>query len=142
MLSNLFSTNRYRVILLIVLFLTISASSRANDMTIEAVIEAQISAYNNHDIDTFIQYFHKNIAVYDYPNKLVLTGIDSLKIDFINTFEVYKPKAEVVKRMILNSTVVDHELMYITVGDKQKVVQGIVIYEVEDNLIIKMTVIK
>ena len=44
--------------------------------------------------------------------------------------------------MILNSTVVDHEFMQATVENKQTIVQGIVIYETKDDLIIKMTVIK
>jgi len=122
-----------------------------NSMSIEAqeytepekqaikVVDQQLNAYNNQDIEAFIATYHPKVEIYNFPNELKYIGRDKLKQNYIGMFESLKClNASSKKRIVLNNTVIDHELAQMCKKDKNivdKRFEVIAVYEIEDGLI-------
>ncbi|MDG1750861.1 MAG: nuclear transport factor 2 family protein [Thalassotalea sp.] len=103
------------------------------------IVDKQLAAYNNQDIDAFIATYHQDVEIYDFPNSLKYTGKENLKQNYQGMFERLKClQASSKKRIVLYNTVIDHELAEMCTTDKHivdKSIEVIAIYEVEDGLI-------
>ncbi len=105
----------------------------------EALINQQLEAYNNRDIDAFMRVFAEDIRVYTFPNTLISEGSDTMREHYGAMFEtVTDLHAEITKRMVLGNTVIDEEKVTRNGG----VIFAIAIYEIENGKVSKVTFIK
>jgi len=125
---------------LAVLFLMMS-SIIAQEVTPEDVIDMQLSAYNDRDIDAFIATYADDVRCYEYgqPNPFV-EGKQALKISYGAMFQTSPDLyAKSTNRIVQGNKVIDHEIAEGING--RSAIQVVVIYELEGELIKKVTFI-
>jgi hypothetical protein len=99
-------------------------------------ISEQMIAYNNRDINAFMNAYSDTIKTYNYPAKLGHTGKASMKKSYAQFFETTPDlNYTVPQRIIIGNIVIDEE--HITANGDQ--VRAVAIYEVLDGKISKVT---
>lgn len=116
------------------------AFSQADDNTPLSLVQEQLEGYNNRDIDAFLVPFSDSVKVYDFLGEMRYSGKNEMRKRYSKMFEERKDlSCEVVNRIILNNTVIDHEEVVI---DKTKPkLKAIAIYTVENGKIDTVTFI-
>ncbi len=72
--------------------------------------QAQLDAYNAHDIDAFVSVYADSVEVYEFPNKLILKGKDNMYQSYKSFFDVTPDlHCELVTRVVQGNTVIDKE---------------------------------
>lgn len=105
------------------------------------LVQGQLDAYNNQDLELFLSFFAENVEVYNFPNELVYTGIHNMRDYYKNAWELNpNQKAIVNERMHLDNTVIDKE--FITGRANGIAVNAIAIYTIENNTIVKVFFIR
>jgi imidazolonepropionase-like amidohydrolase len=102
----------------------------------EMLVQRQVNAYNARNLDAFLATYVDDVQLYNFPDSLVGKG----KEQMIKVYgEMFKKLAylhcEIVNRIKLNNTIIDHE----RVKFNEKVVDAVAIYEVKDGKIVKVT---
>ncbi len=103
-------------------------------MTPEALAQAQLDAYNAHDLRAFVACYSDDIKVYRLPDlQPVLVGKAAFA-DFYATQRFNRPAlhAQVINRMVLGNKVIDHERIE---GVRDAVYEAAAVYEVANGLI-------
>jgi hypothetical protein len=118
-------------------------SFKSEKLDAHTTIDRHLNAYVNNDYETFKALFHPDIEVYDFPNKLIFKGM----ADFDKTYKILVGKinksAFISKRIIEGKFVVDMETVKVHIpGRDEQVIEGLVIYQLKDNLIYRMMFLK
>ncbi len=103
--------------------------------TAEAVVQAQLEAYNARDMDAFLVTYSEDVALYELPDKLLARGREQMRKDYTRVFADERLHATIVKRIVVGNTVVDHERVRVTLPEGPGTVEAIAIYEVRDGKI-------
>ncbi|OEK04391.1 nuclear transport factor 2 family protein [Roseivirga misakiensis] len=111
--------------------------------TPEQVVQKQLDTYNARDIDRFMSVMDKNVALFNFSDgKLLAQGEKEVRELYTNLFEKSPKLNSVLKnRIVLGHQVIDHELITGRMGS-QDLIELVVIYEVKDELIYKITVMR
>jgi len=104
-----------------------------SDSTPAAVVQAQLDAYNAHDIDALVAIYADDVEQYNHPATLLATGSAQLRARFEVRFASAKPHAELRHRIVCGNTVIDHE----TVRSGASSTELVAIYEVSGARIAK-----
>ena len=100
------------------------------------VVQKQLDAYNNRDIEAFVETYADDVKVYDFPNQLRYQGKKELKrryaAFFANTPDL---NCTILKRIENGNKVIDEEL--VTINGRK--VNGVAIYEVKNGKIVAVT---
>jgi len=106
-------------------------------MSPETIIQKQVEAYNSRNLSDFLDCHHPEVQLYNFSEPVPFAvGIPSVRKIYQLVFDT-SPKlhAEIVHRMVLNNTVIDHEIVTGRSGvDRLEI---IAIYELADNKIRK-----
>ncbi|MFC5452339.1 nuclear transport factor 2 family protein [Paenibacillus aestuarii] len=103
----------------------------------ESVVQRQLQAYNEKNIDLFMACYSENIQIYDFPNTLTMEGQEAMRARYQTLFETYPHmEATVDKRIFHGKYVIDHE--QITGRIEGAIVEAVAVYEIEDDIIIKV----
>ncbi len=113
---------------------------KSNNVTeIENIVQTQLDAYNNRDLDAFMATYSNDIKLYNYPNKLTTDGHEQMKKGYKNWFDNTPDlRAFIKKRIVIGNKVIDHE----QVTANGKIFNAVAIYEVENGKINKVTFIR
>ncbi|RZS93446.1 nuclear transport factor 2 family protein [Aquimarina brevivitae] len=105
----------------------------------EKVVQQQLDAYNNRDIEAFAAAFSEDVEVYNFPNQLQLKGRDKLKNAYDEFFK-NTPNLHCIlqNRIVHDNKVIDEEL--VTINDTE--ISAVAIYEVTNGKISKVTFIR
>lgn len=103
-------------------------------MTADAPVQRQLEAYNARDLERFLREFSEDVRAYRMPgHELFLQGKAAFGAHYAaNRFNLPNLHAEVVNRMVLGKTVIDHERI---TGVRDHAFEVAVVYEVEGGLI-------
>ena len=129
--------------ILFFLFLNSSIMNFAQTLTTEQIIQYNLEAYNNHDLKEFMSWFSEDIELYSFTNmKLVASGKLEIEKLYKELFEL-SPNlhSTILKRIVLENKVIDHERIVGRKGETN-IQEIIMIYEVKDGKIYKMTSIR
>jgi hypothetical protein len=97
------------------------------------VVQGQMDAYNNRDVDAFLGFYAKDAKVYRHPATLLLDGHEAMAKSYTETFQKFpKLHCELVSRMVQGAYVFDQETVS-GMGAAPGAV--VVIYEVRQGLI-------
>lgn len=100
---------------------------------------AQMEAYNNRDLNAFMDAYAEDIQLYNYPNQLSTKGKEQMKTGYAQFFENTPDlNYTVPKRMVIGNIVIDEER--ITVNGKQ--FSAVAIYEIANGKISKVTFLR
>ena len=106
-------------------------------MSPEKIVQKQLDAYNNRDIDTFIAIHHPKVQLYSFSETVPFAkGREQIKTIYSEIFK-NSPQlhSKLIHRIVLDNKVIDHE--EITGRKGIEVLEFIAIYEVNDTYIIK-----
>lgn len=102
-----------------------------------ALIEKQLEAYNNRDIEAFLEPFSDNIKGYNYPDQLIFEGKEKMREGYAQLFEAFPNlHCKTISRTVFKDIVIDKELLTgIKVMDENVVQYWVAIYKIESNKI-------
>lgn len=109
----------------------------------EEVVQANLDAYNNRDIQAFMQYISDDIEMFNMGEcEPYIKGKANVKARYSEYFEK-SPElhSDINKRIVFDNKVIDHEYITGSNGSSEPF-ELIFIYEVEDGLILKTTAIR
>ncbi len=107
------------------------------------VVQKQLETYNDRDIDGFMALFSDDVKLYNQTDHELLAQ-DKIKVRKMYTHlfdESPQLRSELTNRMVLGNTVIDHEYITGRMGNPDPI-ELIVIYELKDLKIVKVTVIR
>ncbi|TJY36169.1 nuclear transport factor 2 family protein [Pontimicrobium aquaticum] len=116
------------------------ASETSNEVSeAEAIVQKQLEAYNNRDIDAFMATYSKNVKLYNYPNELQTDGAQQMRKRYEQWFnQTPDLRAFIKKRIVIGNKIIDEE----QVTANGQIFNAVAIYEVENGLISKVTFIQ
>lgn len=104
----------------------------------ERLAQAQLDAYNAHDIESFVQCYAPDVEVYDLGGPMRYSGLEELRRIYGDVFAT-KPElhAHLVGRLVVGDTAVDQERVVGMRPDGREV-HALAIYKVVDGKIAKV----
>jgi hypothetical protein len=103
------------------------------------LIEEQIKAYNNRDIEGFLKTYSHEIKLYDFPDKQRASGLDEMRTIYGTLFKNNPDlKATILRRIVQGEYVIDHE--EISLGGRT--IHGVAIYLVKEGKIRAVWIVK
>jgi hypothetical protein len=103
--------------------------------TPEDLAQRQLNAYNFRNIDAFLEPYHDEVEVYDFPDKLIYKGKEAMRIGYTQMFEnVSNLHCELVNRIVEGNVVIDQEL----VQYGEEMIKATAIYHIEEGKIKKV----
>jgi hypothetical protein len=112
-------------------------------MNAEQVVQANLEAYNNRDIDTFMACFSPQVALFEWSNPLPrVSGLDGVRARYSELFAA-SPNlhSTILQRIVCGNAVIDHEQIVGRDGSADPYYL-VLIYEVQDGKIEKITSIR
>ena len=103
-------------------------------MSAAAVVQRQVEAYNNRDLNRFVSTYSETIAIFRMPSAEPSISGKGQLADFYSTQRFNFPglRAEIVNRIVLGDKVIDHERIW---GVRDTPIEIAAIYQVGGALI-------
>ncbi len=100
-------------------------------------VERQVEAYNAHDLERFVAEYARDIEVFRPPRvEPVLRGREAFARHYAeNRFSIPGLRAEILSRMVIGNTVIDHERIF---GLPGGTMEAAAVYAVEAGYIAKV----
>lgn len=129
--------------LILVLSVIGSSQSQSSDPSPEQVVQANLDAYNNLDIEGFMSFFSEDILVRNFDTGATTAeGLQTVREIYTRLFET-SPElhSRILKRTVFDNKVIDHE--YITGRNgSQEPLELVLIYEVRAGKIFCISVMR
>lgn len=98
------------------------------------VVDAQLDAYNRHDVEGLVRAYAPDAVFYDFPDRVRLSGVEQIRRAYSKEFtQSSASQAAVSSRILQGDFVIDHETVSGFPG--REVASRVVIYEVRDGKI-------
>jgi hypothetical protein len=109
----------------------------------EGVVQAQLEAYNSHNIKAFTATYASDAEIYEYPATLLMKGVAQIE-EYYGTKRFVDPMlhATVEQRIVMSNIVVDYEKVVLNFPEGPGRMEAIAIYEVKAGRIAKLTLIR
>ena len=79
-------------------------------MSLESITQAQLDAYNAQDLDAYCGFFTDDVEVANVGGEVTGQGIEAYRARYRDAFAKFpNNKAELLARIVLADTVIDHE---------------------------------
>lgn len=103
----------------------------------KTVVQRQLQAYNDKNIDLFMACYSEDVQIYDFPHTLTMEGQAAMREHYQKLFHTYPNMiATVDKRIIHGKYIIDHEK--ITGRLEGSILEAVAMYEIKDNIIVKV----
>ncbi len=133
------------------LCLAISSASLADDdaktgaspqpaMSPEAIVDAQLAAYNRGDLEAFLGFYADDAVLAKHPDQVTETGKAQMRARYQRRFSDPNVRAEILKRIVFGRFVIDHER--ITAPPSKLESEAVAVYEIKDGKIVRVTFLK
>ncbi|MDZ4372982.1 MAG: nuclear transport factor 2 family protein [Phenylobacterium sp.] len=77
------------------------------------IVQGQLDAYNRQDLDAHCAFFAEDVVVADFNGAVTIDGIAAYRDKYTQVFADFpKNRAELVNRICVGNTVVDHERVF------------------------------
>ena len=129
-------------IILIVTFLS-SILSNAQLMTPEQVVQQSLESYNDRNIAVFMSVMDSNVTFHSFSDGVISMKGEKACKEFYSSLFTNSPKlhSTILTRTVFGNKVIDHESIEGRNG-KGEVIELVLIYEVKNEKIFKVTVIQ
>lgn len=104
----------------------------AGTVAAEAVVQAQLDAYNAKDIDAFMRCWTEDAQVFAHPDTLLADGAAAIRARHLVRFQEPNLFGRLVSRMAVGDTVVDREVVSRTFPEGPGKIDVIAIYRIAD----------
>ncbi len=100
----------------------------------EILAQRQLNAYNQCDLEAFVDCYADSVEIYGYPNQLYYVGRENMRKSYGPMFENTPDlHCELVKRIVMGNTVMDQER--VTGLPNGQVIKAAAIYTIENGKI-------
>lgn len=99
----------------------------------EKLAQAQLNAYNGHDLEAFLEPYAEDVKVYEFPNTLRFQGKETMRKQYQFIENNPDLHCKLVNRIVEGNTVIDHE--NVTVSKNRPFIKAIAIYKIKDGKI-------
>lgn len=110
----------------------------AATLTPEQVIQKQLNAYNDRNLEALLEIYADDAQLFEHPAKLVATGTAELRDRFVARFKEPNLHAKLRQRIVMGNTVIDHEEVARTFPEGKGKIELVMIYEVQNGRIVKV----
>lgn len=97
----------------------------------EAIVEAQLEAYNARNLDAFLATYAEDAQLFEHPSKLLASGATQMRERYAARFAEPNLHAVVVKRIVMDNFVIDYEKVTRTFPEGTGTQDAIAMYEVQ-----------
>jgi hypothetical protein len=104
----------------------------------EAIVQAQLEAYNARDLDAFLATYAEDAELFEHPSKLLASGVAQLRERYAARFAEPNLHALVVKRIVMNNFVIDHEKVTRMFPEGPGTLDAVAMYEVQGQRIARV----
>ncbi|MDP3855567.1 nuclear transport factor 2 family protein [Phenylobacterium sp.] len=105
------------------------------------VVEAQFEAYNAQNLEAFCAFYADHAALGDFNGAITANGIDAIRARHVKLFADFpQNKAQLLNRVVVGNTVIDHERVARTPGGDTFDVAAI--YTIADAKIVRVDFVK
>ncbi len=105
------------------------------------LVAAQLDAYNAQDLDAHCACFADDVIVADLNGAVTISGIEAYRAKYVQVFADFpQNKAKLLHRIVLGSTVIDHE--HVERGPEGPVFQVAAIYTIAGGKIARVDFVK
>ncbi len=102
--------------------------------TPEMLVQQQVNGYNLRNIDAFVAPYSDTVIIYNTNGSVLMKGKEEIRTEYTKYFnKVPEVHCEIVNRMVLGNTVVDHERI---TSPTRKPSEGIAVYKIEHGKIV------
>ena len=108
----------------------------SRNTSLEAIIDAQLAAYDRRDVEGFLSYYSEDAKLFDHPNQLTESGKEQLRTRYQRSFSNKNVRAVIVKRIVFDRFVIDHQRL---TGHPDGLIEAVAVYEIKDGKIITVT---
>lgn len=109
------------------------------EQSAEAIVQNQLNAYNDRNIDAFLNAYSKDVQVFNFPNELRFEGRANMRDQYTDFFRNTPDlHCEIKNRIVIGNKIIDEE--YITANGTH--FSTVAIYEVENGKIAKVTFLR
>lgn len=109
------------------------------EQSAEAIVQNQLNAYNNRNIDAFLNTYSQDVRVFNFPDELRYKGRANMREQYTDFFRNTPDlHCEIKNRIVIGNKVIDEE--YITANGTD--FSAVAIYEVKNGKIAKVTFIR
>ncbi|MCR9173491.1 MAG: nuclear transport factor 2 family protein [bacterium] len=117
--------------------------SSAQEVKPDSIVQLSLDAYNNHDFELFMSYFHEDVEMYNLNECEPYTKGKEAVGDLYEAYFEASPDlhSKILNRMVFGNTVIDYEYITGARGDATPF-ELIFMYEVEGDKIIRTTAIR
>lgn len=105
--------------------------------TPEAIVDAQLEAYNRRDVEAFLAFYSDDAVLLRHPDKVTQTGKAEMRTRYQRNFSNPNVRAEIIKRVTFGRFVIDHER--VTAPPAKGELEAVAVYEVEEGKIVRVT---
>lgn len=117
----------------ILTILTVVFTNLALAQTPEELANAQLEAYNNRDIEAFVEPYSDSVKVFNDKRELLYQGKETMRAQYGSMFaRTPDLNCNLLNRIAVNDTVIEHE--EVTFGEGRKI-YAIVMYKVAEGKI-------
>lgn len=109
----------------------------AQNLTPAQIVQKQFDAYNQRNLEKFLEPYADSIKIFRFPNQLVYQGKQQMRERYKEAF-VNSPAlhSTLIDRVILGNTVIDNE--YIIGKPSKPATELLVIYKIKNQKIVEM----
>ncbi len=100
-----------------------------------AVVQKQLNAYNARNLDAFMETYHDDVELYDFPGTLLCKGKEQMRKQYEFLNQVPNLHCEIKSRIIQGNIIIDQESV---TGFGSKPLEATAVYHVENNKIKKV----
>ena len=104
----------------------------------EAIVQAQLEAYNARDLDAFLTTYAEDAELFEHPSRLLASGMAQLRERYAARFADPDLHAVVVKRIVMGNFVIDHEKVTRMFAEGPGTVDAVAMYEVQGQRIARV----
>ncbi len=121
---------------------SVLGQGRQQDSTLAVQLaQAQLDAYNQRDIDKFLEPYADTVAIYRFPGQLLYRGKEQMRKEYAGMFQQSPAlHCTLVKRIALGNTVIDEESVLIRPG--APLIRAVAIYTIAGGKIATVTFIQ
>jgi hypothetical protein len=115
----------------------------AQQLSPEQVVQNNLDFYNKRHIDGFMSYFRDDVTIVNFSDsKIIAKDSKEVRKIYDDMFKI-SPNlhSTIVKRIVLGNKVIDHESI-IGRNGSMEILELVLIYEVADDKIFKITVLR
>ena len=102
------------------------------------IVDRQLQAYNQGNIDAFVSTYAKDIKVYSFGSGIMISGERDLRENYSDLFKNGGVHCIIEKRMTMGNVVIDYEV----ISGGAVTARALAVYEVEEGLINRVSLLQ